>query len=261
MTNELIGTVFLSEKRKSILLMLVSNGPTSIDDIKDSLTGTTSAIMAQIKILLEQGLIEQIDDEYKLTYIGKIILKKIRPLVETLNVVEENKDYWENRDLSSIPERLLDRIGELGDVTIHEPDLSHLFEPPEELLTSFNKTTHVHTFYSYFCPSCPCNYKYLADRGVKFDLMLTRAVYERFKDEFAEQYNIVKNSKNSNLYIYDDNDVKQGALSVTDDLLLLAFFSKGGVFDHKKVISFEESAKQWGLELFSHYKEKAELVD
>lgn len=76
MKTELMGTVLLSEKRKNILLMLIER-PTTIDEIKNSLTGTTSAIMAQIKILIEQGLIEQNNGEYRLTYIGKIIIKKI----------------------------------------------------------------------------------------------------------------------------------------------------------------------------------------
>lgn len=112
MKAELISTVFLSEKRKSTLLMLM-DGPATIDEIKDSLTGTTSAIMAQVKILLEQGLIEQKEDEYRLTSVGKIIMQKIKPLVETLNILEENKDYWDSRNLNAVPDFLLDRIGDL----------------------------------------------------------------------------------------------------------------------------------------------------
>lgn len=163
MKTELIGTVFLSEKRKSILLMLM-DGPTTIDEIKERLTGTSSAIMTQIKILLEQGLIEHNDHEYNLTYIGKIVVKKMQPLIETLNVLEENKGFWQNRDLSPIPFELLDRIGELGDVMIYEPDLNHLFEPPKELLESLQRASNVYTIYSYFCPSCPMNYSQLAKK-------------------------------------------------------------------------------------------------
>lgn len=65
---------------------------------------------------------------------------------------------------------------------------------------------------------------------------------------------------NSNLYIFDDTSVKLGALSVTDDLMLIAFFNKDGVFDHKKVISFEKSALQWGKDLFEYYRERSEKV-
>jgi Predicted transcriptional regulator len=259
MKAELISTVFLSEKRKNALLMLM-DGPATVDEIKDSLTGTTSAIMAQVKILLEQGLIEQKEDGYRLTHIGKIIMTKIKPLVEALDVVQENKDYWDSRNLGSIPEYLLDRIGELGDILVHEPDLNHLFEPPDQLLQSLYQTTSVYTFYSYFCPTCPCNYSELANKEVNFHLILTLPVYNRLKEEYTDQYNAMMESENAHLYICNDDTLKLGALSITDDLMLIAFFNKEGVFDHKKVISFEESARQWGKDLFLYYRDNSEKV-
>jgi predicted transcriptional regulator len=259
MKTELISTVFLSEKRKNTLLMLMER-PATIDEIKDSLTGTTSAIMAQMKILLEQGLIEQTSDEYSLTYIGKIILRKIKPLMEALNVLEENKEYWESRDMSAIPDPLLDRIGDLGQIMVYQPDLNHLFEPPKQLCLSLKQSTKASTFYSYFCPSCPMNYAELAKKEVDFDLILTRSVYTRLKEEYTEQYEAMMNSPSSNMFICDDNTVRLGALSITDDLMLIAFFNKQGIFDHKKVISFEDRARHWGIDLFEQYKQIAEKV-
>ncbi|WP_406657636.1 winged helix-turn-helix domain-containing protein [Methanolobus sp. ZRKC2] len=259
MKAELISTVFLSEKRKNTLLMLME-GPATIDEIKESLTGTTSAIMAQVKILLEQRLIENEEDEYRLTSVGKIVMKKIKPLTETLNVVEDNKDYWDSRNLNAVPEFLLDRLGDLGSVLVHEPDLNHLFEPPKELLTSLKTTKNASTFYSYFCPTCPCNYAELAKREVQYDLILTKPVYERLLDEYTEQHDAMMEARNSNIYICNDDTVKLGALSITDDLMLIAFFNKQGIFDHKKVISFEESARKWGKDLFLYYKENSEKI-
>jgi predicted transcriptional regulator len=259
MTSELVSTVFLSEKRKKILLMLMS-GPTTIDRIKESLEGSTSAIMAQVKILLEQGVIEQKGDDYKLTYIGQIVLKKIAPLIKTLDVLEGNKEYWQSRDLSGLPESALDNIGDLGEVLIHEPDLSHLFEPPKQLLQSLKKAENVSTFYSYFCPSCPYNYAELGRKETNFTLILTKSVYTRLVEEYEDQYNAMMGSKKSSLYVVEDDAAKLGALSITDDLLLIAFFNTEGVFDHKKLLSFEESALSWGKELFTYYMEIAEKV-
>ncbi|WP_235856264.1 helix-turn-helix transcriptional regulator [Methanolobus halotolerans] len=239
---------------------MLLNGPATIDEIKQSINGTTSAIMAQVKILIEQGLIEQKDDEYRLTHIGQIILKKIKPLIEALNVVEGNKEFWDSRDLSAVPDDLLDRIGDLGDVTIHEPDLNHLFEPPKELLVSLKSSANVCTFYSYFCPTCPCNYSELAKNEVNYNLILTKPVYERLRDEYTDQYNAIMQSQNSHLFVCHEQIITPGAISVTDDLMLLSFFNKKGFFDHKKVISFEENARQWGHEFFLHYKENAEQI-
>ncbi len=253
MRAELISTVFMSEKRKNTLILLME-GPATIEQIKTSIKGTTSAIIAQIKILIEQGLVEQKDDEYSLTPIGKIILVKTKPLIETLNVVEENQDYWVSRDLTALPDHLLERIGELGDILIHESDLSHLFEPPKELLVSLKTTKNVCTFYSYFCPTCPDNYSKLATKGVDYNLILTRPVYERLKEEYTDNYNAIMVSEGSSLFVCDDGKLKPGSLSITDDMLLLTLFSKKGIFDHKKVISFEQSARDWGRDLFLYFK-------
>lgn len=259
MKTELIGTIFLSEKRKTILLMLM-NGPLSIDDIKNALPGNSSAIMTQVKILQEQSIIALDGDKYHLTDIGTILVKKMCPMLDTVNVLEKHIKYWETRDLSAIPNDLLERIGELGDTKLIEPDLNHLFEPPKELIESLEKASEVCTIYSYFCPICPKNYSYLARKGTNFTLVLARSVFERLRDEFQTEYNEMMNSQRSNIFICNDEDVKLGALSVTDDLLLLAFFNKEGMFDHRKLISFDERAHHWGMELFEYYKSISKKV-
>jgi predicted transcriptional regulator len=180
--------------------------------------------------------------------------------MESLNVLEENKEYWESRDLSAIPDYLLDRIGDLGQIMVYQPDLNHLFEPPAALLNSLRQSASVSTFYSYFCPSCPMNYAELAKKEVNFNLMLTRSVYSRLKDEYTEQYNAMMNSPSSNMFICDDDTVRLGALSITDNLMLIAFFNKQGIFDHKKVITFDNSARQWGMDLFEEYRQISEKV-
>lgn len=258
MKTELIGTIFLSEKRKSILLMLMK-GPLSIDDIKNALPGNSSAIMTQVKILQEQSIIALDGDKYHLTEIGTILVRKMCPMLDTVNVLEKHIKYWETRDLSPIPINLLERIGELGDTILIEPDLNHLFEPPKELVESLEKTSKVYTLYSYFCPSCPKNYSYLAKKGTDFTLILTKSVFERLRDEFQTEYNQMMNSDCSKIYICSD-DVKLGAVSVTDDMLLLAFFNKEGMFDHRKLISFDERAHYWGIELFEYYKSISEQI-
>jgi predicted transcriptional regulator len=62
------------------------------------------------------------------------------------------------------------------------------------------------------------------------------------------------------MYVCDDDSLKLGALSITDDIMLIAFFNKDGIFDHKKVLSFEESALRWGVDLFQYYKKKSEKI-
>lgn len=258
MTSDLINTVYLSEKRKHVLLMLM-DGPALIEDIKQSLTGTTSAIMAQIKILFEEGLIEQNNaGEYQLTFIGQIIMQKMAPAIRTLDVVERHRKYWMTRDLASIPDELLHRIDELGNVVVKEADLSHLFEPPVELIDSLKRTTNMRSIFSYFCPSCPHNYSYLAKKGVYYELILTESVYNRLKEEYMEQYTIMHNSPTAHLFICDDRFLKLGSLSLTDDLLIISFFNNLGIYDHQKLLCYDKIALDWGRNLFDYFKQHSQ---
>ena len=55
MELQLIDTIFFSDKRKNLLLLL-KNGPKTIEEIKTELEVSSSPIMAQIRILLKDGL-------------------------------------------------------------------------------------------------------------------------------------------------------------------------------------------------------------
>ena len=112
MTTELIGTLFLSEKRKALMIHLL-DGPMTIDEIKTKLNVTTSAIMTQIKLLMNQGLIVYSDNLYSLTVMGRVISEKMIPLLETLEMYSENQHYWDEHNLSAVPHNILSRLSEL----------------------------------------------------------------------------------------------------------------------------------------------------
>ena len=101
MSSSLCDTIWLSEKRKNLLLLLME-GPRDIEQIKTSLNVTSKAMMPQIKILKKQGLILQKEDTYVLSEIGNLVVGNMLPLLNTLEVIEENKEYWASRDTSVI---------------------------------------------------------------------------------------------------------------------------------------------------------------
>ncbi|MDD4248513.1 MAG: ArsR family transcriptional regulator, partial [Methanosarcina sp.] len=56
MESSLLDVLFLSEKRKNLLLLLL-DGPRTIEEIKNTLDVRSSPIMTQIKIMMKQDLI------------------------------------------------------------------------------------------------------------------------------------------------------------------------------------------------------------
>ena len=185
MSSSLCDTIWLSEKRKNLLLLLME-GPRDIEQIKTSLNVTSKAMMPQIKILKKQGLILQKDDTYILSEIGKLVVGNMLPLLNTLEVIEENKEYWASRDTSVIPNELFMRLGELGECRVIEPDLNHLFDLPREFTENLIKSRCIMSSLSYYHPLYPSLYSKLAKSGAEMELVLTRAVFERLKNDFAE---------------------------------------------------------------------------
>ena len=130
---QLIDTIFFSDKRKKLLLLL-REGAKTIEEIKTELDVSSSPIMAQIRILLKEGLLVQKGDSYELSIKGKIIVPKMEPLLSTFRVFDENHDYWARQDLRTLPSHLLDRIGELGSCKEILPERTHIFDYPPEIM-------------------------------------------------------------------------------------------------------------------------------
>ncbi len=254
----LSDTIWISEKRRNLLLLL-TEGPRDIDQIKAALNVNSRSMMPQVKILKDWDLISQDGDLYSLTDTGQVIVHNMLPLLNTLNVIEEYRDYWTERDLSCIPPHLLKRLGDLGHYFIVEPDINHLFELPKEFTENIYKSNNVMSFAAYFHPSYPSIYSKLIENDANISLVFTRKVFERMQRDYSSELEAIIKADNSEVYICDSN-MNFPTVTVTDWFLYISFFDKLGRYDHKVVMSFDSNALKWGEELFEHCKEKGSCV-
>lgn len=260
MKQSLLDVIFLSDKRKKLLLLLNDN-PKNIDYIKTSLNVTSTSIMPQIKILKEKQLINYEHDTelYKLSDIGEIIVENLQPLLDTINVFEENLEYWASRDLSAIPDHLLKRIGELGHCTLIQPDLNHMFELPREVIDNMYKSNNIMAISSCFHPSYPSLFLEIAKKGIDISIILTVSTFEKLKNEFRKNTEEFLKMSNAELHI-SNGSIKLTAAAITDRFVFLCFFDKDQRFDLQYIMSFDESALKWGEELFQYYTNQSTPV-
>jgi len=258
MSSSLCDTIWLSEKRKNLLLLLME-GPRDIDQIKTSLNVNSKAMMPQIKILKKQELILQEGDIYELSEIGKLVVGNMLPLLNTLGVLEENKEYWASRDTSSIPHDLFMHLGELGECMVIEPDLNHLFDLPREFTENLSKSRCILSSLSYYHPLYPSLYAKLARSEAEVELVLTESVFERLKNEFPDELSSLLESENTTVVVCEES-LNIPTIAVTDRFMYLCLFDRQGKYDHRKVMSFDASALRWGRELFMYYKKSARKV-
>ncbi|AKB43360.1 Transcriptional regulator, ArsR family [Methanosarcina sp. Kolksee] len=251
-------TIWLSEKRKNLLLLLME-GPRDIEQIKTSLNVTSKAMMPQIKILKKQGLVLQKENTYMLSEIGKLVVGNMLPLLNTLEVLEENKEYWTSRDTSVIPQEQFMRLGELGECMVIEPDLNHLFDLPREFTENLIKSRCIMSSLSYYHPLYSSLYSRLAKSGAEMEIVLTKAVLERLKNDCRDELETLLDSENTVVKVCEEN-LKLPTIAVTEKFMYICLFDKQGKYDHRKVMSFDASALRWGRELFIHYNELSQKV-
>lgn len=254
----LLGTLFLSDKRKDLLILLIER-PMNIDEIKNTLNVTSSAIMTQIKILIDQGIIVYENDHYLLTSFGEVIVKKMIPLLNTLMVFEDNKQYWENHKLKSIPAHLLERIEELGSCELVEPELNRMYELPKMFTDNLVQSKYIMEISSSFSPAYPYKYIELARQGVRISLIITEPVFERFETEYFEQLQDYLGMENTELFVCKD-DIGFASSVVTDRFLSLTLFYRNGMFHNHAMMSFEMNALMWGEDMYQFFRNTAQEV-
>jgi predicted transcriptional regulator len=258
MKSELMDMVFLSEKRKNLLLFLKS-GPKNMDEIKETLQVSSTSILPQIKKLKEQELVLQEDKTYELAPIGKVLAEKMEPIVSTLGLFEGNLEYWAERDLQGIPPGLRRRLWELRKCKMVRPDLDRMFEFDPEFMDNLNKAEQVFESIAYFHPTLISLCRDIANKGVEISLLVAEPVLQRCIDDYREDLLHFLSLENVKLFLYS-GELRIASLTVTDDSMAFSLFPRERHFDRESLISYDPSSLKWGMELFNHLLKNAEQV-
>ena len=207
------------------------------------------SILPQLKKLKDRKLVIQRGHIYELSIMGKAIVDRMPPLLDTLEVLEDNFDYWSRRNLEGIPQVLRRRIGELKNCKLIRPDLSHMFELNPEFVENLLLSRQVLGFSFYFHPSLISLYLELAKKETEISLMLTEPVLQRFKTDYREDLQTLIEFEHVNLSLFP-KDPKLAGFTVTDRFFLLTILPEIKFFEHESLFSFDPEALKWGTDLF-----------
>ena len=252
MESSLMNAVWFSDKRRKLLLFLME-GKKNPEEIKNAFRVSWRSLILPLKELKEEELIINHNGSYELSSIGKMLAENVKPIDRILNLFEGNTDYWTERDFKEIPQYLLDRIGEIENYTIIEPDLNNMFEPTERFLRSLHMSKHINAVFSIYHPLYPALYCQLAKKGIPMSLVLTEPVLQRMREDCKEDTENIRQLKNTRSFLYN-NEMVPPSFVITDNMLLISFFTKSGRYDHRDVMSFAKSSLGWGEHLFDHYR-------
>lgn len=276
MQSSLLDTLFLSEKRKDLLLFL-KDGAKNVDEIKAAFDFPWKSMIPQIKKLDEWELLTYKNGNCRLTSMGEVIVENMDRFLMTLKAHEEYRNYWLEHDLEPIPKEMLCRIGELGHCEILEPNLPDVFEQQEKMLTKINGSDRIMAFISIYHPAQLLIFSDMMERGTKLDIIITEDVYRIIKgeirsdiailqsdnpiftllrEEYEREMDILFKSGRSNVFVYKGK-LKPLAIIVTDRSFSLALLDKNGKYNNCMITSSEPAAVSWGEELFNYYKSRS----
>jgi predicted transcriptional regulator len=258
MENSLLDLILLSEKRTGVILFLLE-GQKDIETIKKTLNASATSIQPQVKKLKEHNLIIQEKNLYRLSEIGKIVADKMKPLLDTISVLEENADYWADRDMSEIPPFLLRRINEFGHCTLIEPQIDHIFELIPQYIENAEEATRLEAAIPYFHPLFPSFYLKIAEKGTFVSLILPELILKRWVEDYREQTERFINMENTKLFVCTDCE-RIPAITAADNFMAIALFPKNAVFDRKYIVCLEPGALAWGKELYDYHERRSERI-
>ena len=251
MKTKLLDTLTFSEKRENLLILL-KDGPRTLEEIRTLLNVTSSGMIPQIRKLEERNLVQRVGKTYSLTDIGLIVTGTLFPLVKTSEFIDKYEKFLDEHDIMAIPPNMLNRIHEMVNSNLMESKISELYEPHKEFMKFIPLSRKFLGIAPVFHHSYPPLFLALAERGNEVSILLTKEVFEKVKNEHGVALSRFIGLYNAKVSVSIENI--RLASAVTDNFVSMSLFFKNGGYDsQRELASSDPAAIKWGEDLFNHF--------
>ncbi|MDY6865242.1 MAG: winged helix-turn-helix domain-containing protein [Halobacteriota archaeon] len=242
------------------LLMILNEENMKLGQLRDYLNLTSSTILHAMKDMEDEELLENTDEGYALTNIGKIQALMISDLIKTITVLTKNKDFWLTHDISGIPDYLLKRLGDLGGCDAVSGSKTDILKPHLNFIKILMEAKEVRGVSPIFYQEYPTIIEKLVENNANVETIVTNEVLSILKNEgYKSRLDDIINEKNFRLWVIDE-EVKV-AFTFTDSVLSLGLFRDDGTYDLTTDLIFDrKDAIEWSSELFEFYRNRSKRV-
>jgi predicted transcriptional regulator len=240
MKKELLEVLFMSEKRKEVLLLLQDEAK-EMEFLLKSLVTTRQALLPQIRILEEHHLVSHDKDTYELTTIGKLIVDEMSPLLSTVDALDADIEYWGSHILDFIPPHLLKRIGEIGKcktITPPIPETHHILRKFHE---SSKKSGVLYSINTFFHPNFAELFDDLVHNDVEIHFILSQDLLSNMENNYRKVFTEFINTNKFNFYLHSQN-LGFMSLGVSERYLMLTSLRTDGFFDNNRILCSNPNA-------------------
>jgi predicted transcriptional regulator len=257
--KNLMDIVTLSGIRKELLLYL-DEGPRNLSEIRERFDITSPEVSPRIKELMEHNLVKFEGKKYYITPMGKTIINKFKPFIDTIDFFDQYRDCWSEHDLSSIPEEMLYRIGEIKNYMIMEDDDIDIDRTYAEIFNIVKNSKYIACVCCVFNENFPEISVNAVKNNIKVDIIVTEKIYKNICLNY--QNLLIEFIDNENAAFFVSKDNIKVSFAVSDYCLYFSLYYLNGKFDlHSNLISNDSSSIKWGNDLFEYYRLRAEKIN
>jgi predicted transcriptional regulator len=245
----------MSGKRKGVLLLL-QNREMEMEAILEALDTTRQALLPQMKILEEHHLVDHYGDTYELTTIGKLIVDEMAPLLNTVETLDSDIDYWGNHSLDFIPSHLLERISELGHCKSITPPITEMYEISREFQETSKRSNSTFIITAFLHPNFPEIFSELIDNNVIINIIISKELHEKLLIHSDIHCETVFRNKLIHIYVYPEK-MNFMSFAHNDYQLMMNLLDSSGNYDNRRLLCSTPEALEWAKELCKHYLKKS----
>lgn len=253
-TQEFSGLKYiLTSTMRSKLLLTIYEYPKNLNDLRNELEKPSATILHGLKELETKNLVKKVKKSYELTSNGYLITTNMIKLIENWYSVNKSKLFWNNHDLSDIPEDLLKNVYLLKDaqyVNSTTSDLSNAFNTYIKLISQAEELKIVLPIYSenYFKQLI----KILNGKKLKkLELIIDRNLKKSMEQNEYFKTSILNNEKVKITCIEQKTKI---FLTFSQEFVTLTLFFKDGHYDDSQIlIGNDKNALKWAKTLYKTY--------
>ena len=253
-TKEFRGIKYIltSNIRSKILLSLYEN-PKRLDELREEIKKPSATILHGLKELETMNLLRKFQKDYKLTSNGFLLTANMIKLIENWNSISKCKLFWDNHDLSDIPDYLFKNIYLLQNgeyIQSTTTDLSNAFNNYLSLISKAENLKMILPIYSehhlnHMATLLNENKLKHLEIVISEEILYSLKQNEFFYTSIVENENVKIKCLKKNINLY---------LTFNDEFMSLTLFFNDGHYDDSEIfISKDKNAIKWASILYSNY--------
>lgn len=243
----------LTSGMRAKLLLALYEIPKNLDELRRDLKKPSATILHGLKELETINLVKRAQKCYELTSNGYLLTTNMVKLIENWYALSKCEIFWDNHDLSGIPNEIIKNIYLLKEgkyINSTTSDLSIAFNKYINLLSKSTEIQMILPIYS------ENHFKHIIDllnngKLENLELIVSEEIYNSIEVNDFFKKNLLENKKVNAIVIDENLNI---FLTLSKEFMSLTLFFKDGHYDDSQILIAEDmNALEWGKSLWNHY--------